>query len=128
MNKLTGIFEHFRYLDQIPISDISKWLKYKVKDTDLENFIGNRIIYPQTLPINKLELEIDLAILREALKRQPEVLYDRRLNKIIIPGEFQYRFGTFENLVKAITEVLILKKNTRIYLEENNSIRLVGSI
>lgn len=128
MNKLIGVFENFRYLDQIPTSDISKWLKTKINDTDLENFIGNRIIYPQTLPMNSLELEIDLAIFREALKRQPEVLYDRRLNKIIIPGEFQQRFGTFERLIKAITEVLILKKNTKIYLKEDNNIKLIGSI
>lgn len=128
MNKLIGVFENFRYLDQIPTSDISKWLKTKVKETDLENFIGNRIIYPQALPISNLELEIDLAIFREALKRQPEVLFDRRLNKIIIPTEFEQRFGSFERLIKAITEVLILKKNTQIYLKEGSIIKLIGNI
>ena len=128
MNKLIGVFEYFRYLDQIPTSDISKWLNTKIKETDLENFIGNRIIYPQALPISNLELDIDLALFREALKRQPEVLYDRRLNKIIIPIEFQTRFGSFEKLIKAITEVLILKSDTQIYLKEEGNIKLIGAI
>lgn len=128
MPKLSGIFEQFRRLDQIPIADIAQWLNHRVEQHSLENFIGNRIIYPQTLPTTKMELDIDLAIFREAVRRQPEVFYDRNPNKIIIPAEYEFRFGSMEALVTALSESLKLPKITTVYLKSLVGNTLLGSI
>lgn len=129
MSRLSGIFEQFRHLDQISISDINQWLNPKIDLIILENFIGNRIIYPQTLPITKKELEIDLAILREAIKRQPEILYQQNEKKFIIPESFQLRFASLESLIKALVEVLNPPDVTQIFLKkEKDTNYLVGSV
>lgn len=128
MPKLSGIFEQFRYIDQIPQSDILKWLPHALQEHTLENFIGNRIIYPQTVPTTKLELEIEMAIFREAVKRQPDVFYDANKKRISIPEEFELRFGTSENLVRCLVESLSFLGVTSIYIKRQLGTDLVGSI
>jgi hypothetical protein len=126
--KLSGIFEQFRYIDQIPPSDILKWVQNKVETHSLENFIANRIIYPQTVPTTKLELEIDMAIFREAVKRQSDVFYILSKKRIIIPEEFEFRFGNPENLVKCLVQALSLDGVTQIYIKRQVSNDLIGSV
>src|SRR3989344_5607683 len=128
MSKLSGLFDQFKYLDQIPTIDISRWLTIKVDNPTIENFLGNRIIYPQTLPLTKGELELDLAILREAIKRQPEVLYQASTNKLVIPESYQNRFGSLEALIVALVEALNFIQVTYIYLKTGQSEKLIGSV
>lgn len=128
MSKLTGVFELFRFLDQIPVADINRWLRSKVEVHQLENFIGNRILYPQTLPLTKQEMEIDLAIFREALKRQPEVLFDKSGKKIIIPHQLESRFSSIEVLLKSALEALNPKGVRLVYIKRPNGQQLIGSV
>lgn len=128
MPKLTGIFEQFKYLDQIPMSDIIRWVPKTMETTQIENFVGNRILYPQTLPINRIEMEIDLAILREAVRRQPEVFLDATQKKFLISESVGNRFGQIENLIKALIEALSPKGVTQIYTKNEEQIKLVGSV
>lgn len=128
MPKLTGVFELFRFLDQIPASDINRWLKSKIETHQLENFVGNRILYPQTLPSTKLEMEIDLAVFREALKRQPEVLFDRDGKRIIIPHNLESRFSSIEVLLKAALQAVNPKGVRLVYLSKPTGLLLVGSV
>jgi hypothetical protein len=128
MPKLSGIFEQFRYIDQIPSSDILKWIQNKVETHNLENFIANRIIYPQTVPTTKLELEIDMAIFREAVKRQTDVFYSLSKKRILIPEQFETRFANTENLVKCLVQALSLDGVTQIYFKREISNDLIGSV
>lgn len=94
----------------------------------MENFIANRIIYPQTVPTSKLELEVDMAIFREAAKRQPEIFYSESKKRITVPEEFEYRFATAENLVKCLVEALNLVGVNQIYIKRPVSNDLIGSV
>lgn len=128
MPKLTGVFELFRFLDQIPASDINRWLKSKMEVHQLENFVGNRILYPQTLPLTSQEMEIDLAIFREALKRQPEVLFDKDDKRIIIPESMKARFSSIEVLLRVALQAVNPKGVRLVYLKGPNSLQLLGSV
>lgn len=128
MPKLSGVFEQFRGLDQIPIADVARWLKNKDDTHLLDNFIANRIIYPQTLPLTKIELEIDLAIFREAIKKEPRVLYDLEQKRINLSDEFIYRFGSVENLLTALIEALGINGLNYIFLKKAQGNELIGSM
>lgn len=128
MPKLTGIFEQFRYLDQIPVADLTKWLPAKIEVHALENYIANKIIYPQTLPLNQMEMNIDLALLREAIKRQPEIVLSSDGQKLNLPSNYQYRFGSFEVLIRALVEALNPKGVVQIFIESLSKPQLVGSL
>lgn len=103
MPKVSGIFDRFDHLDQIPISDIADWLNPRPDIKFLDNYIANRIIYPQITAISQAELDIDLAILREALKRNP-IFFKKAQKKILIPEEFLSRLPDLNKLAWAFID------------------------
>ncbi len=68
MPKFSGLFDSFDNLDQVNLENVAQWLKRPPPITQLQNYIANRILYPQILPISPSDMEIELAILREVLK------------------------------------------------------------
>lgn len=57
-----------RLLDHIPLADISRWLPNPVDDTELANFIHNKALYPQSIPVTEPELQMEQAVARELLR------------------------------------------------------------
>lgn len=106
MSKLTGVFSKFRYLDKIALGDLGAF--YKVKRTVFtpEDFLGNRILYPQTLAITKDELNMDFGILIEAVKKEPATFYDVKNTSLVIPEEVMLRFPGLPKLVKTLATAL----------------------
>ncbi len=127
MSKLSGVFESFLDLDKIPVTDIVRWLK-SIKDTNaIENAIANRIIYPQTIPVTKIDLEIDFAILKELLLRNPAIFYDSKNNRIVISEQYEQIFNPLSRLVTLICDVINLPAQVvNIYAARGN--RLLGSV
>lgn len=83
MAKLVGFFESFDNLDLIPVEEIAKKLKIRSQLIELENFLANRILYPQAVPTTSIDMETDEVILDMALK----------INKIKkLPQNFKTRF------------------------------------
>lgn len=68
MAKLVGFFESFDNLDLIPVEEIAKKLKIRSQLIELENFVANRILYPQAIPTTSIDMETDILILDIALK------------------------------------------------------------
>lgn len=120
MPKLSGLFESFDNLDQINISTLSGWLKSPPDPIKLENYLANRILYPQTLPVTDLDMKIDLAILREALRINGPKSGSKEgfllgqnpflniiLRKIIIPEKFLLYIPNLVNLTWAFVDGLL---------------------
>lgn len=128
MNKISGIFEKFTSLYNIPPQDISRWLTLKGDETLVGNSMGNRLLYPQTVSVNKSDFEVDIAILREVIKRQPEVIYNASTKRLILTTGLINRFPPLFNLIIIILESVIIKGVTAIYCcgPEKNSI--VGTL
>ena len=123
MAKLSAFFDSFDNLDQIPLELISRWIKPKIKDAQLENYIANKILYPQTLPMSEYEMQIDLAILREALRINGPKEGDNKdtllgnnaflninLRKIIIPDKFLRYAPNLQTLVWIFLDGLLIDK------------------
>ena len=127
MPHLTGFFAEFPDLDKIPPGDIAGWLKNKPESHVLINFFGNRLLYPQTIAQNQKDLEMDFAILREALKQKPEVVYDPKSSRILLPELYIDRFP-LARLAGAVVEALSPDGITQIYVKDNKTVKLAGTL
>lgn len=107
MPKVSGVFDVIDNLDDISAEDISKWIKNPPQFVILENYIANRILYPQAVAASLGDLEIDLAILREALKRDKSY-FSLETRKIIIPNILVSRVPSLTKLVWVFIDAYLL--------------------
>lgn len=128
MPKLSGVFDQFSKLDQIQAEKINKWLKIKQDQKTLDNFIANRIYYPQTVPVSKLEMEMDLALLREALNLEGDKFFIDNQKKVVIPKEFANRFYPLISLVAAFVDGLNLKELVQFFVNETEGRKRLCSV
>lgn len=125
-NTLPGLFDSFDNLDQINIADIVRWLKPTPNEIQLENYLANRILYPQTIPTTAYDMKIDLAILREALRingpklnqKESSLLGDNpflniTLRKVLIPEKFLKFVPDLGSLTWAFVDALLLDRQRK---------------
>lgn len=123
MPKVTGVFDQFQDLDLISTEDIVQWIKSPDATTIpvlnargsvphnimLENYVANRIFYPQAVPMIDQDMRIDLAILREALRRKP-AYFTSVSRKIFIPKIFAERIPNLKELTWAFIDAYIINR------------------
>ncbi len=123
MLKLSGLFDYFDNMDQIPLNLIIRWLKHAPTQIQLENFIANRILYSQTVSQTPSEIEIDLAILREAIRiNVPKNMQTKdfllgnntflnmNLRKIMIPADFERYVPDMQSLAAIFVDALLVER------------------
>lgn len=125
MPRLSGLFDSFDNLDAIDINSLISWLKSAPAPIQLENYLANKILYPQTLPLTEADMKIDLAILREALrintpkyKESNPMLGENpflniTLRKIIIPATFLRFVPDLISLTWAFVDGLLLNRSKK---------------
>ncbi len=142
-----GLFDSFDNLDQISPEAVSSWLKPVPQLTQIENFLANKILYPQTLPLTKQDMQIDLAVLREALKMnilpkgQQNALLGNNpfinitLRKILIPARFLQFVPDLAVLALVFIDALLLNRTKEDWFQDiwtiiltNVSDEIVGSV
>ncbi len=129
--QLPGLFDSFDHLDLIDINNLSAWLKPSPQAIRLENYLANRILYPQILPLTAEDMKIDLAILREALRlNRPQptdasngMLGDNpflntALRKIIIPSHLLRFVPDLGQLAWAFVDGLLTNRKKKDYFED----------
>jgi len=121
MPKFSGLFDSFDNLDQLNLEDVAFWLKRPPQMTQLENYIANRILYPQTLPLSAADMEIELAILREVIKQTfsqmdknsnllgENPFLNPTLRKILIPRRFLKYVPDLVKLTWAFVDIIPVK-------------------
>ncbi len=55
-------------VQQCGLAAIKQWLPFEIDDDILEDIIGNKMLFPTSLPSNEMELMIEQAVAREALR------------------------------------------------------------
>lgn len=117
MAKLTGIFENFFDLENLSLEKIDYIPKSINEIKRLENSLGNRVLYPQTIAMDASDLNFDYVLLLQGLKSAPQVVYNQWAKKINITDELEGRFPDLTKLITVITEavnpsgvIAILKK------------------
>lgn len=137
MAKLPGLFDGFDNLDQIKTEDIARWLKPQPDPIYIENYLAQRILYPQTVPMTQSDMKLDLAILREALrmltpkdKTTPMLGYNPFINitlrKILIPSKFLEFMPDLPNLTWTFVDGLLLDRKKKDFFEDLWTVELVG--
>lgn len=142
MPKLSGLFDSFDNLDQIEVNSLIPWLQnVPTTPIQLENYLANKILYPEALSLTALDMKIDLAIIREALRingpkpNQVEgpLLGDNpflniTLRKIIIPERFLNYVPDLLSLAWAFVDGLLLDRKKTDSFEDLWTVILVGDI
>lgn len=126
-----GLFDSFDNLDQIPAEAISSWLKPVPQPAYVANYLANKILYPKSFPVSKQDMQIDLAILREALKmngpKRPQqvstLLGDNSflnitLRKILIPIRFLAFIPDLASLVMVFIDALLLNRTKEDWFQD----------
>lgn len=127
-----GLFDSFDNLDIILAEDIAAWLKPAPQLDQLENYLANRILYPQVLPQTETDMQIDLGILREALKlngpnpvltKTNALLGDNpflniTLRKLLIPVEFVNFVPNLASLVQVFIDAFLLDRKRQDFFED----------
>lgn len=128
MSRLGGIFDEFANLGEISAEEIKHFLKFPIELHVLENFVGNRIIYPQSIPMNEYEMEIDLAILKAVVRRDPKFFYNEAKSCLSFKKELVVRFPSIQKLLVDLSEVLPFKEVTKIFEKDWAQSRQVGTL
>ena len=142
MPKLSGLFGSFDNLDLVSIEAVASWLKPTPNLIQLENYLANKILYPQTLPLNENEMKIDLSILREVLKingpksvdKKTESLLDYNpflnitLRKILIPKKFLGFIPNLVSLTWAFVDGLLLDRKKGDFFQDVWTVILTDDI
>lgn len=144
MPKLSGLFDCFDNLDAIETDSLIPWLKIahiQLSPIQLENYLANKILYPQVLAVTDLEMKIDLAILRQALrlngptfkKVKSSLLGDNpllniTLRKIIIPARFLNFIPDLVSLTWAFVDGLLLTRKKEDWYEDLWTVILADDI
>lgn len=130
MPRLSGLFDSFDNLDQIDASNLVTWLKPAPQIIRLENYLANKILYPQSLPLTALDMKIELAILREALRLNGPKAADAEtmlggnaflnvtLRKIIIPKYFLRFVPNLTELTLAFVDGLLSGRKKKDFFED----------
>lgn len=114
MPKLSGVFEKLEKVESVSADSINRWLKNKAETIQLENYLANRIFYPQTIALTPYEMEVDLAILREAIKLE-QSFYNKEKGELSVPEEFFSRFLPGHLLIASFADSLDLQEETRVF-------------
>lgn len=134
-----GLFDSFDDLDQISVEAVSSWLKPVPQLTQLENYLANKILYPQSLPLTKQDMQIDLAILREALKMNAlskgNPFLNTTLRKILIPVRFLTFVPDLASLVIVFIDALLFNRTKKNWFQDiwtivlsDSSDKIIGSL
>lgn len=106
MPRLKSLLEYFPQLESIPSEKVMLWLKDQGSRQLLENVMGNIILYPQVIPTTEKEMLLEKALLKEALKLQPQTYYNPRLNKLFIDEALLERFPDTFGVMEAFVDAL----------------------
>lgn len=138
MTRTVGLFDSFDNLDQISAEAVASWLRPVPQLITLENYLANKILYPQTLPQTAYEKQIDLAILREALKMHVPIPHKTNallgdnpflnitLRKLLIPSRFLDYVGELADLVEVFIDALLTARKKEDFFEDLWTVVLTG--
>lgn len=128
MPHLSGVFDQFPGLERVSIEQLLAWISQKPDVHIVVNFLGNRILYPQTIPLTKEEMELDFALLKAGIRLKPSLVFQPQTNKIVIPKLFVERFLPLKTMVLSIIEGINPKGVHLIYYKDGSQLKILGSV
>lgn len=127
MPQLSGIFSLFTDLDTITASEVIEMGQQQYEHHMVENHLANRILYPQSVAATRQELDLDFLLLTQAIRRHPEVFFDAKQNRIIIPQIAADQLPPLTRLISVILHNIPYQNITDIWLKTATDQSLLGS-
>lgn len=129
MPNVKSVFDAFPNIEDISINNVAVSMGKTIGIQLLENQIGNKILYPQTVPVTAKELTLELAILKEAIRLAPDSYYNPNLKKIFIPEQFLVSFPSPVLLAGVFIDVFLPRDITYICIKSDKGlIGCLGSV
>lgn len=128
MPKLSGLFSNYSDLDSLDFENIRLSSKTNLKIREIENFVANRFLYPQTIPLSILEMKVDLSLIQEIIKKNVHLFYNISIKRITIPEGFEERLKPVPDLIITFIDAISPPVTTQIILKYADGSRKVGSI
>ena len=125
---LSGIFAALPGIENISPDGIQRWLKTRSSIHSIENYLANRILYPQTVPVNEEEKQIDRAIIQEYIFCNPAYFYNPLSHKLIIPAGVVVRIQPLSDLMLILCSILNLSAITPVFILEENTNKEEGCV
>lgn len=116
-----GLSDYFPKFEEVDVEDLQKWLKVKDDRTILENRLGNRILYSQTIPQNQKDLLFDFVIIRKIIEQNQTRFYNKNLRRIDIPEAFYEYFPNLQHLAGAFIDAIAPCGITTFFIMSNQS-------
>ena len=89
-------------LVRTPIKEISRWLKNPVTDSEVSDYLWNRSLYPLTVASTPVELEIELAAVRQLLRL---MMHDLSLRDALPSSRFEPILLSGSTINRAVSPV-----------------------
>lgn len=128
MTVLTGIFAQLPGIENISADAIQTRLKAPFVSHALENYIANRILYPQSVAVSEEDKVIDSAILEEYLLLNPGFFYNPLSRKLVIPLDLINHFQTSSELMTIFISLITFEGVIPVFIRDEVSIKAEGSI
>lgn len=107
--------------------NVSPWLPFEIQSLEIENFLGNKEIYPQLVPSSAKELQIEQAITRAKIQKAAR----RKLqapSSIIATGAVFSKAPQPWQVVAIILDSLEPKGLFDIYLDQSQILPSIGTL
>lgn len=128
MPKLKGFFDCFAGIESVTAEKIGRWLS-RTNPAILENELANHLFYSQTVPVTATDAQFYLAVLREALKIEPDLYYNREQSTVYIPECFLHFFPDFGQMVGAYRDSFSLKGVIAVRLKSGKTeSKMIGTL
>lgn len=127
MPQLNGVYLLFPEMDSIDFEEIAQQSVQKLNHHTIENHLANRLLYPQSVAMSKEELDLDFLILAAALKKHPEVFFNSKQNRIVIPTVAVGQLSPLTRLISVVLNSLYSENVIEIWLKDDAKQQLLGS-
>ena len=127
MPQLNGVYLLFPEMDSIDFEEIAQQSVQKLNHHTIENHLANRLLYPQSVAMSKEELDLDFLILAAALKKHPEVCFNSKQNRIVIPTVAVGQLSPLTRLISVVLNSLYSENVIEIWLKDDAKQQLLGS-
>ncbi len=128
MPKVQGLFATLPNISKISAENIRAWSKLSENRQILDNEIGNRILYPQVVPVSPEDLSLNLAIIHEVITLAPEKYFDKSGNKILVPENFLLAVPDMQKLAWTFIDAFHPYGCTAIFLKTKLGTKNLGTL
>src|SRR3989339_211804 len=110
--------------DPLSLDKIASLLPFEIDLKELGNYIANKSVYLQTIPLNLRDFTVEQSLIREIVSRDKvDFFRNEQLNKVILSGLWMKMATSVEQIVLTMIDGLELTGISYLYFDRHNLLR-----